>query len=109
MPLLGTLIVNLITGLATFLVKFVSQKIAVASAISVILAALMLTIFVALRSALAAATIAAGGLHPMFGAGISMIISPRVAALLASWITFWMLIEVYKWKLNLVQLWARTI
>jgi len=38
-----------------------------------------------------------------------MIVSPRVATLLSSYMTFWLLVELYKWKLNVVQLWARTI
>ena len=45
----------------------------------------------------------------MFGAGVSMVISPHSAALISSYITFWSLVELYKWKVNIVQLWSRTI
>lgn len=109
MPILGTLLFNLITGVVAFLAKYVTQKIAVALSISTVLGALILSIFVAMRSTLQLAAGLAADLHPMFGAGVSMIISPRVASLLGSYITFWVLVEMYKWKVNLMQLWARTI
>lgn len=109
MPILGALFINLLSSLAVFLVKFVSQKVAVATAVSVVLAGIMLALWVAARAALAAAGAGASAVHPMFGAGIAMIISPRVATLLSSYMTFWLVVELYKWKLNVVQLWARTI
>jgi hypothetical protein len=109
MPLLGALFVNLVGSFATWLVQFFTQKVAVATAISVLLGALILGLFIAARAALASIGGLAGSLHPMFGAGVSMIISPRVASLLASFMSFWVLVELYKWKVNLLQLWSRTI
>jgi hypothetical protein len=109
MPLLAALLVNLITGLAGWLLTWLTQKVAVAAAISVVLTAVIVGIFIAARAALQGAGALAGNVHPMFGAGVSMVISPRAAALISSYIAFWMLVELYKWKVNLIQLWARTI
>lgn len=109
MPLLGALFINLMSGLAMFLVKYVSQKVAVATAVSLVLGALMLALWAAARIALAGASAAATNIHPMFGAGIAMIVSPRTATLLSAYMTFWLVVELYKWKLNVVQLWSRTI
>jgi len=109
MPLLGALFVNLVGAFATWLVRFFTQKVAVATAISVLLGALILSLFIAAKATLAGLGAFAGNIHPQFGAGVSMIISPRVATLVTSYITFWILVELYKWKVNLLQLWARTI
>ncbi|CAL61693.1 conserved hypothetical protein; putative membrane protein [Herminiimonas arsenicoxydans] len=109
MPLLGVLFVNLVGSFATWLVQFFTQKVAVATAISLLLGALILGLFIATRAALSGLGSMAGSVHPMFGAGISMIISPRVAALLTTYMAFWVTVELYKWKVNLLQLWARTI
>lgn len=109
MPQLGALFVTLVGALAGFLVRFVTWKAAVALVISGLLGVLIGGIFLSMRGALQLAVAGAGSVHPMFGAGVSVVISPRVASLIASFLSFWVLTELYKWKVNLLQLWARTI
>ncbi|WP_293779266.1 DUF5455 family protein [uncultured Oxalicibacterium sp.] len=109
MPLFSILFVNVVASFAGWLVKFFSQKVAIATAISIILGSLIVGLFIAAKAALGSLPVLAGQLHPMFGAGVGMVIPPRVAGLLTAYISFWVLVELYKWKVNILQLWARTI
>lgn len=109
MPLLGALLINLFGGLAAYLAQFFTQKVAVATAISLLLGSLLVGVYVTLRAALAAVTGAAANIHPMFGAGVQMIVGATGPGLLTSYIALWVGMELYKWKLTIVQLWARTI
>ncbi|HJV02753.1 MAG TPA: DUF5455 family protein [Burkholderiaceae bacterium] len=109
MPVLGTLLFNIFTGIVAWLAKYLTQKVAVTVAIIAIVTVLFVGLYTATRAAIAAALAGVGALHPMFGAGVAMVISPHSGALISSYITFWSLVELYKWKVNIMQLWSRTI
>ena len=109
MPILGTFLFNVFSAFAAWLAKYLTQKIAVTVAIVAIVTALFVGLYAATRLAISAALSGVGGLHPMFAAGVSMVISPHAASLISSYITFWSLVELYKWKVNIIQLWSRTI
>jgi len=109
MPLLATFLFNVFSGLVVWLAKFLTQKVAVAAALIVVVTALFVALYVSLRAAISAAIVGAGSLHPMFAVGVSVVVSPHTAALISSYMTFWALVELYKWKVNILQLWSRTI
>jgi len=109
MPILANFLLSVFTGFATWLAKYLTQKIAVTVAIVAIVTALFVGLYVATRAAIAAAISGVGSVHPMFGAGVAMVISPHAAALVSSYITFWSLVELYKWKVGIMQLWSKTI
>lgn len=109
MPLLGTLLFDIFAGIAAWLVKYVTQKMAVALALIAIITTLLVGIFAALRLAVAGAMIGAASMHPMFAAGVSVVISPATQQAVTGYLTMWSLCELYKWKFNIAQLWSRTI
>ena len=109
MPLLATLLFNVFSGLVVWLAKFLTQKVAVALALIAVVVVLFAALYGAMRAAMSAALIGAGSLHPMFAVGVSVVVSPHTASLITSYLTFWALVELYKWKVNILQLWSRTI
>jgi len=109
MPLLAAFLFNVFSGLVTWLAKFLTQKVAVAAALIAIVVVLFSVLYAAMRAAMSAAFVGAGSLHPMFAVGVSMVVSPHTAALISSYLTFWSLVELYKWKVNIMQIWSRTI
>lgn len=109
MPLLAQFLWTVFGGAVQWLAKFLTQKIAIAAVLTGIAIGFFIALFLALRTLISGALVGVAGIHPMFSAGISIVISPHSAALLASYITFWSAVELYKWKVNLLQLWTRTI
>jgi len=109
MPLLAQFLLTIFGGAVQWLAKFLTQKVAIAIVLAGIASGFFIALYLALRSVIAGALVSIAGIHPMFSAGISLVISPHSAALLASYITFWSAVELYKWKVNLLQLWSRTI
>ena len=109
MPIFAGFLFNIFAGLATWLAKYITQKMAVAMAIVSILTVMFVALYAGLRLAISAALTSAVAIHPMFAAGVSMVISPHSASLISSYIVFWSLVELYKWKVNIIQLWSRTI
>jgi hypothetical protein len=109
MPLLATFLFNVFAAFAAWLAKYLTQKIAVALALIAVVTALFAALYFGLRAAISAALVGAASLHPMFAAGVSVVISPHTSALITAYLTFWALVELYKWKVNIVQLWSRTI
>ncbi|NVD97947.1 DUF5455 family protein [Massilia sp. BJB1822] len=109
MPLLATLIVNLFAGIVTFLAKYITQRVAITLAIAAAVTALFVGLYAATRAIIATAVTAAAGIGPMFGAGVSMVISPHSAAMLSAYVVFWSLCELYKWKVSILSLWSKTI
>lgn len=109
MPLLGELLFNLFTGLVTVFVRYVSQKVAITLVLVAMLTTMFVALFLAVRTALAAAVVSVSGIHPMFATGISMVIPQSSASLISSYLLFWSMCELYKWKFNMMQLWSRTI
>lgn len=107
--MLANFLLSVFGGFATWLAKYVTQKMAVAAAIITIVTVLFVALYTALRAVIAAAVVGAGSIHPMFGAGVSMVVSPHSASLISSYVVFWSLVELYKWKVNIVSLWSRTI
>lgn len=109
MPLLAQFLWTVFGSFVTWLAKFLTQRIAIAVVLTGVATALFIALYLALRSLISGALVSVAGIHPMFSAGIAIVISPHSAALLASYITFWSVVELYKWKVNLLQLWTRTI
>lgn len=109
MPLLAQFLWTVFGGAVQWLAKFLTQKVAIAAVLSAVAVGFFIALYLALRSVISGALVSIAGIHPMFSAGISMVISPHSATLLASYITFWSAVELYKWKVNLLQLWSRTI
>lgn len=109
MPLLAQFLWTVFGGAVQWLAKFLTQKVAIAVVLLGIAGVFFSLLFTALQTLVSGALVAVAGIHPMFSAGISMVISSHSATLLASYITFWSAVELYKWKVNLLQLWSRTI
>jgi hypothetical protein len=109
MPLLGTLLYNIVAGLVLWLVKYLTQKTAVAVALVAVLSLLLLGLYAAVRLAISSAILALGSVHPMFAAGVSVVISPATQQCVTGYLAMWSLCELYKWKVNIMFLWARTI
>lgn len=109
MPLLAQFLWTVFGGFVTWLAKFLTQKVAVAVVLVGVAIALFTVLYAALRALISSALVGVAGIHPMFSAGISIVISPHSATLLASYVTFWSAVELYKWKVNLLQLWSKTI
>ena len=109
MPALAAMLLTIVTEFAAWLAKFITQKVAVALAIVAVCGALFIALYASLNAAIATGVTSLDGVHPMFGVGLAMVISPHTAALFSSYITFWMLVELYKWKVSLVSVWSRTI
>lgn len=109
MPVLGTFLFNVFAGLAAWLVKYVSQKMAVALALIALVTAMLVGVYALLRVGVSAAMAGAASMHPMFAAGVSVVISPTTQQCITAYLTLWSLCELYKWKFSIVQLWSRTI
>lgn len=109
MPILGNLLFNIFVGFATWLAKYLTQKVAVTLAIVTLCTGLFIVLYAAARGLVSTALGAAYSFSPMFGAGVAMVISPHTASLLSSYVLFWSACELYKWKVNIIQLWTRTI
>ncbi|MRX06494.1 hypothetical protein GJ697_01435 [Pseudoduganella sp. FT25W] len=109
MPLLGNLIVTIITSLVAWLAKYLTQKTAVTIAIVAVISALLLALYAAVRVAMSSAIAGLGSVHPMFAAGLAMVISPATQQCITGYIAMWSLCELYKWKFTIMQLWSRTI
>jgi len=109
MPVLANFLLSIFGGFVAWLAKFLTQKIAVATAIITLVTVLFVALYAALRTAISAAVVGAGSIHPMFGAGVSMVVSPHSASLISSYVVFWSLVELYKWKVNLLSVWSKTI
>jgi hypothetical protein len=106
MPLLAGMLANMAAAFATWLLKYFTQKVAFTVASIAIVTALSAALFVALRVAMNGAVYVANDFHPMFGVGVSMVISPRVAALLTGYVAFYSLVELYKWKMKMTLFWG---
>lgn len=109
MPLLGGLLVNILGVFAGWLAKWLTQKVAVSVALLAQLVILYIALFALAKAALVGVGTLSNAVSPMFGAGVQMVITPRVSAMLGSWMTFWVAKELFKWRLHVVQLWGRTI
>ena len=109
MPLLAQFLWTVFGGFVTWLAKFLTQKVAVAVAIIALLTIMFAGLYLALNKVVDVALVGAANIHPMFGAGVSMVISAHCVTLITSYIVFWSLVELYKWKVNLLQVWTRTI
>lgn len=109
MPILANFLLSLFTGLATWVAKYLTQKIAVAVALITIVTALFVGLYASLNALIGAGLNAVASFHPMFGVGVAMVISPHSASLISSYVTFWSLVELYKWKVNIISIWTRTI
>ncbi len=109
MPLLGALLVNILGVVAGWLAKYFTQKVAVTVVVLAQLVILYAALFSLGRGALWSVGVLSNAISPMFGAGVSMVITPRVSGMLGSWFSFWVAKELFKWRLHVVQLWGRTI
>jgi hypothetical protein len=109
MPLLGTFLFNVFSALAAWLVKYITQKMAVALALIALVTTLLVALYAGLRLAVTAAMAGAASMHPMFAAGVAVVISPETQQCITGYLTMWSLCELYKWKFNIMQLWSRTI
>lgn len=109
MPLFANLLYSFFAGIVAWLAKYLTQKVAVTLSIVSILSIIYVAFYVAFRSLMNAAFSGAYSFSPMFGAGIAVVIPPRSANLLASYLVFWAACELFKWKFSIVQLWSRTI
>ncbi len=109
MPLLGALLVDMLGVIAGWLAKYLTQKVAVALAVIAQLVLLYAALFGAARVLLSEVATVSNAVSPMFGAGVSMVITPRVSGMLSSWLTFWVAKELFKWRLHIVQLWGRVL
>jgi uncharacterized protein (DUF2342 family) len=109
MPLLGQLIYSAIAGFVGWLVKYVSQKMAVAIAITAVMSGLLIALYLLLRTTVNAALTGAASMHPMFAAGVAVVISPTSQQFISAYLVLWSACELYKWKFSIVHLWSRTI
>ena len=109
MPILANFLLSLFTGIATCLAKYLTQKVAVALALIAVVTGLFVGLYASLNTLISAGLSAVASFHPMFGVGVAMVISPHTASLISSYVTFWSLVELYKWKVNIISLWSRTI
>lgn len=107
--LLGGFFVNVFGSFVAWLLKFFTQKVAVSIGLVALSMAMFGALFYAMRAALALVSFGASAVHPMFGVGVSMVISPRAASYLSSYLIFWSACEVFKWRLHVTQLWSRVI
>ncbi len=108
MPKLAMLLVTLVTEFVAWLAKYLSQKVAVAVTLTAVLTGLFVAVYVGMNSAISSSVAFLDGVHPMFGVGIAMVISPHASALLTSYLAFWALIELYKWKVNILSIWSKS-
>lgn len=108
MPALAAMLLTIVTEFVAWLAKFLTQKVALALVIVAVCGALFVALYASLSAVISAGVTSLDGVHPMFGVGLSMVISQHSAALFSSYITFWMLVELYKWKVSLVAVWSRT-
>lgn len=109
MPALGALLYNIFAGIVAYFVKYLTQKTAFALALVTLASGLMAAIYLALRTALYLAMAGVGNVHPMFAVGIGVVISPTTQQFITAYFILYSACELYKWKFNIMQLWARTI
>lgn len=107
MPALGMLLYNIVAGLTGILLKYLSQKVAVSIALIALFSGVSAAVYIAMRSAISAAVSFSASYHPMFGAGVAVVISPHTASLVTSYVAVWTLLELYKWKMNIMFLWYK--
>lgn len=108
MPALASFLWTIFGGFVQWLAKYLTEKVASAVVLIGIAVALFSVLYAAFRALTSGALVAVAGIHPMFSAGIALVISPHSASLLASYIVFWSTVEVYKWKVNLLEIWGRS-
>jgi hypothetical protein len=109
MPLLATFLLNVFTGVVAWFAKWLTQKTAIALVLVAAFSALFVALYASLNALMATSLVALGDVHPMFAVGVAMIVSPHTVTLISSYLTFWSLVELYKWKVNLLQIWTHTI
>lgn len=109
MPALAALLLNIVGGFIGFLLKYFSQKLVIATLISAFVVGLFFGFMGIFTGVINSAIGGAGSVHPMFGAGVSMVISSNTASLLSSYFVFYALCEVYKYKCALVALWTKQL
>lgn len=109
MPALAALLLNIVGGFIGFLLKYFTQKVVVAALIGAFVVGLFYGLMGIFSGVIGSAISGAGSVHPMFGAGVSMVISPNTASLLSSYFVFYALCEVYKYKCALVALWTKQL
>lgn len=109
MPILANFLLSVFTAIATWLAKYLTQKIAVAVAVIVVLTALFVALYAGLNALISSALVGAFSIHPMFGVGVSVVISSHTSTLISTYFTFWSAVELYKWKVNVMQVWSKTI
>ena len=106
MPLLAGMLANMAVAVATWLLKWFSQKVAFSLASLAIVGALSAALYLSFRLAVSGAVFVASDLHPMFGVGVSMVLSPRTSSLLTAYVAFYSLVELYKWKMRMTLFWG---
>jgi|GEM_PF-6609562 hypothetical protein len=109
MPALAALLLEMVVGLIGFLLKYFTQKAVIAGLIVTFVVSLFYALMGTFTGVINSAIGGAGSVHPMFGAGVAMVISPNTASLLAAYFVFFGLCEVYKYKLALVAIWTKQI
>lgn len=109
MPIFANFLYSFFAGIVAWLAKYLTQKVAVTVSIISVLSVIYVAFYVSFRSLMSLAFAGAFSFSPTFGAGISVVIPPRSANLLASYFVFWAACELFKWKFSIVQLWSRTI
>lgn len=109
MPQLGLLFFTIVKAIFEFALKFFSQKVAVVLAIIALLTGLSAAVYFAMRAAITGAVAFSASYHPMFGAGVAVVISPRTATLVTAYVAFWSMLELYKWKMSIMYLWSKIL
>lgn len=108
MPILGAMFINIITAVVSFLIKYMSQKIAITLILIAFYSALSAAVYVGMRQVITEAIAFSASYHPMFAAGISVVIPVHTAGLVTAYVGTWSLCELYKWKMSIMFLWNRT-
>ena len=109
MPALAALLLNIVGGFIGFLLKYFTQKAVIATVISAFVVGLFYGFMGFFSGLINSAIGGAGALHPMFGAGVAMVISPNTSSLLSAYFVFYGLCEIYKYKCSLVAIWSKQI
>lgn len=109
MPALAALLLNLVGGFIGFLLKYFSQKVVITGLIISFSVSFFYVFMGLFTAAINSAITGASDLHPMFGVGVAMVISPNTASLLSAYFLFYGLCELYKFKVSMVQLWTKSI
>lgn len=107
MPALASFLWTVFGGAVQWLLKFLTEKVAIAAVLIATAIGLFSVLYSAFRVLISGALVGVAGIHPMFSAGVALVISPHSASLLASYILFWSTVELYKWKVNILELMSR--